>query len=69
MRTRAPLTFDRSQEQVEGMMERGTAFSDVGGRLAEEQKCAVLISSKTSVGWAWGFGGGSGGAWFSGFWG
>jgi hypothetical protein len=25
----APLNFDQSQEQVEGMMERGTAFAHV----------------------------------------
>jgi hypothetical protein len=25
----APLSFDQSQEQVEAMMEQGTAFSDV----------------------------------------
>jgi hypothetical protein len=25
----APLSFDQSQEQVEGMMEQGTTFSDV----------------------------------------
>lgn len=25
----APLAFDQSQEQVEGMMKRGTTFSDV----------------------------------------
>jgi hypothetical protein len=29
MRASAPLSFDQSQAQVEGMMERGTAFSHV----------------------------------------
>ena len=29
MTASAPLSFDESQEQVEAMMEQGTAFSDV----------------------------------------
>jgi hypothetical protein len=48
MRTSAPLTFDRSQEQVEGMMERGTAFSHVEdaidtAELSTEHKAALWL--------------------------
>ena len=48
MRTRAPLTFDRSQEQVEGMMERGTAFSQVEdaidtAELSTQHKAALWL--------------------------
>jgi hypothetical protein len=44
----ALLTFDQSQEQVEAMMERGTAFYDVedvieGSELATMHKAALWL--------------------------
>jgi hypothetical protein len=44
----APLSFDQSQEQVEAMMERGTAFSDVedvidASELSTLHKAAVWL--------------------------
>jgi hypothetical protein len=44
----APLSFDQSQEQVEAMMERGTAFSDVedvidASELSTVHKAAVWL--------------------------
>ena len=48
MRASAPLTVDHSEEQVEGMMERGTAFSDVEdaidtAKLSTEHKAALWL--------------------------
>jgi hypothetical protein len=48
MRTRAPLTPDQSQAQVEGMMKQGTAFSDVedaidAAQLSTEHKAALWL--------------------------
>ena len=48
MRASAPLTFDQSQAQVEGMMERGTAFSHVEdaidlAKLSMEHKAALWL--------------------------
>ncbi len=45
---RAPLNFDHSQEQVEGMMERGTAFTHVedaidAAQLSTEHKAALWL--------------------------
>ncbi len=44
----APLSFDHSQEQVEAMMEQGTAFSDVedlidASELSTVHKAAVWL--------------------------
>lgn len=44
----APLSFDQSQEQVEAMMEQGTAFSDVedvidASELSSVHKAAVWL--------------------------
>jgi hypothetical protein len=44
----APLSVDQSQEQVEAMMERGTAFSDVedaidASELASMHKAALWL--------------------------
>lgn len=44
----APLSFDQSQEQVEAMMEEGTAFSDVedvidASELSTVHKAAVWL--------------------------
>jgi hypothetical protein len=44
----APLSFDQSREQVEAMMERGTAFSDVedvidASELSTVHKAAVWL--------------------------
>ena len=44
----APLSFDRSQEQVEAMMEQGTTFSDVedvidASELSTVHKAAVWL--------------------------
>jgi hypothetical protein len=44
----APLSFDQSQEQVEAMMEQGTAFSDVedvidASELSTVHKAAVWL--------------------------
>ncbi len=44
----APISFDQSQEQVEAMMERGTAFSDVedvinASELATVHKAALWL--------------------------
>jgi len=48
MRASAPLTFDQGQEQVEAMMEQGTAFPHVedvidAGRLSTEHKAALWL--------------------------
>ena len=48
MRSSAPLTFDQSQSQVEGMMERGTAFFHVENaidtsQLSTEHKAALWL--------------------------
>lgn len=48
MRPGAPLTFDRSQEQVEAMMEQGTAFGCVedaieAAELTAEHKAALWL--------------------------
>lgn len=48
MRIRAPLTPDRSQAQVEGMMKQGTAFADVedaidAAQLSTEHKAALWL--------------------------
>jgi hypothetical protein len=44
----APLSFDRGQEQVEGMMKQGTAFARVEdaidtARLSQEHKAALWL--------------------------
>jgi hypothetical protein len=44
----APLNFDQSQEQVEAMMERGTAFAHVedaidAAQLSAEHKAALWL--------------------------
>ena len=48
MSVRAPLTFDQSQEQVEAMMEQGTAFGRVedaidAARLSAAHKAALWL--------------------------
>jgi hypothetical protein len=48
MRPSAPLTFDRSQEHVEAMMEQGTAFGCVedaieAAELTAEHKAALWL--------------------------
>ena len=48
MRPSAPLTVDRSQEQVEAMMEQGTAFGCVedaidAADLSAERKAALWL--------------------------
>ena len=48
MRASAPLTFDQGQEQVEAMMEQGTAFPHVedvidAGQLSTEHKAALWL--------------------------
>jgi hypothetical protein len=48
MRTRAPLSPDQSQAQVEAMMKQGTEFSDVedaidAAQLSTEHKAALWL--------------------------
>jgi hypothetical protein len=48
MRSSAPLSFDRSQQQIEAMMKRGTAFSHVEdaidtAQLSAEHKAALWL--------------------------
>lgn len=51
MSVRAPLTFDQSQEQVEAMMQRGTAF----GRVEDAIDAAELSAAHKAALWllAW----------------
>jgi hypothetical protein len=48
MRTPAPISFDQSQEQVEGMMQQGTAFTRVedaidASELSGQHKAALWL--------------------------
>jgi hypothetical protein len=42
----APLSFDQSQEQVEAMMEQGTAFSDVEDVIDASELSAIRSPSR-----------------------
>jgi hypothetical protein len=48
----APLSFDQSQEQVEAMMEEGTAFSDVEDVIDASELSTVHKSAVWLLAWS-----------------
>jgi hypothetical protein len=48
----APLSFDQSQEQVEAMMEQGTAFSDVEDVIDASKLSAVHKAALWLLAWS-----------------
>jgi hypothetical protein len=49
---RAPLSFDQSQEQVEGMMERGFTFSDVEDAIDASELSTVHKAALWLLAWS-----------------
>jgi hypothetical protein len=52
MSVRAPLTFDQSQEQVEAMMEQGTAFGRVEDAIDDAELCAEHKAALWLLAWS-----------------
>jgi hypothetical protein len=52
MTVSAPLSFDRSQAQVEAMMEQGTAFSDVEDVIDASQLSSVHKAALWLLAWS-----------------
>jgi hypothetical protein len=52
MTVSAPLSFDHSQEQVEAMMEQGTAFSDVEDVIDASQLSSVHKAALWLLAWS-----------------
>ncbi|HZU59887.1 MAG TPA: hypothetical protein VE983_02925 [Solirubrobacteraceae bacterium] len=52
MRGSAPLNFDQSQEQVEVMMEQGTAFSDVEEAIDTSELATVHKAALWLLAWS-----------------
>jgi hypothetical protein len=52
MRWSAPLAFDQSHEQVEAMMEQGTAFSDVEDVIDASELSAVHKAALWLLAWS-----------------
>jgi hypothetical protein len=48
----APLSFDQSQEQVEAMMDQGTAFSDVEDVIDASEFSAVHKAALWLLAWS-----------------
>ena len=48
----APLSFDQSQEQVEAMMEQGTAFSDVEDVIDASELSTVRKAALWLLAWS-----------------
>ena len=52
MTASAPLSFDRSRQQVEAMMEQGTAFSDVEDVIDSSEFSTVCKAAPWLLAWS-----------------